>query len=754
MRSGLFERADGEAKVTGFGRYAADLALPGQLYAAFKTSTVAHARIVALDTTAARAMPGVHAVITAQDVPDVMHGLGVVDQRLFALDTVRFHGEVIAAVAAVDPQTAAAAAAAIEVEYEHLPLVLDLEEAISPGAPLVHPDWPSYEVRHDIVRRPNVASYSQIRHGDALAAMADADHVVTSTYVCDPAHAVPIEPRAVLAQWEGGSVTIWSSTQVPFTARAGVCETLQLPTNRVRIIVPHLGGGFGGKCGFHFEAHIAALARAAGRPVKLVFTRTEEFTLPDHRRESMIIEVSSGVTGDGDLVARRGRILIDNGAYTGDAFFFSQFASMHLGGPYAIPNVELEAYLIYTNRQPSGSVRAPTAPQACWAIESHTDEIAHHLRLDPLELRRRNLLDAGRRTIAGQPVGSVGLARCLEHVAHAADQAGPLPANEGIGFGISWWPSNQIPSGCFLTMNRDGSCHIITGAQECGTGAVMTLAQLAADELGLEPSDFQLTYQDTAAGPYDFGASGSQTLVNNGRAVAEAARDIAEQLKQLAADVLEAAPVDIVLADGAAHVQGTPDRSVPIVQLAARAADGQLLIGRGSGQLQSAPSSEATCVGDIGMTAWTGIQFACHAARVRVDADTGVIRVLDVWAAQDSGTIINPVAARGQVEGGVLMGIGQALTERTVYDQHARQVNPGLLDYKLLTAADAPAIHVAFIEDVDPGPGPRGAKGLAESPNVPTPAAVANAIAQVVGRHPKCLPMTAERVWATVQGAP
>jgi CO/xanthine dehydrogenase Mo-binding subunit len=747
-----FQRADGPAKVSGSAQYVADLTLPGQLVGAFKYSNVAHARIRSIDTSAARELPGVFAVLTADDVPDVMHGLGVVDQRLFAKDVVRFKGEIVAAVAAIDHATATAAIAAIGIVYDPLPVVNDLAAAIAAGAPLVHTEWEQYEVRHPIAMRPNVASFSSISRGDADDALAVADHVVTSRYRCDPAHAVPIEPRAVLARWEGESVTIWSSTQVPFTARAGVCETLQLPANRVRVIVPHLGGGFGGKCGFHIEAHVAALARKARRPVKVVFTRHEEFTAPDHRRESMTLEITSGVTSDGVIVARRGRILIDNGAYTGDAFFFSQFAAMHLGGPYSIPNVHIEASLVYTNRQPSGSVRAPTAPQTCWAVESHTDEIAELIGIDAIELRRRNLVGDGRPTITGQDVGSVGLRRCLDHVVTASGYGSDLPPGEAIGVGISWWPSNQIASGAYITMHQDGSCQIITGAQECGTGAVMTLRQLAADELGLDPNDFELVYQDTGVGPYDFGSSGSQTLVNNGRAVVEGARDVARQLKDLAADSLEAAAADIVLEAGAAHVAGSPERSITIAELAKIGAGGQLLLGRGSGELQPPPRpSGADCVGDIGLSAWMGPQFACHAIRVRVDRDTGVCRVLEAWTSHDSGTIINPVGARGQVEGGVVMGIGQALSERTVYDENAQQLNTALLEYKLQTAADAPLIHVHFVEDGDPGPGPFGAKGLAEAPNVPTPAAIANAIARVIGRHVDELPMTAERVWSTVE---
>jgi CO/xanthine dehydrogenase Mo-binding subunit len=305
-----------------------------------------------------------------------------------------------------------------------------------------------------------------------------------------------------------------------------------------------------------------------------------------------------------------------------------------------------------------------------------------------------------------------------------------------------------------VRIDADGYGQIVTGAQECGTGSVMTLPQLVADELGMDAERFRLVYQDTSAAPYDMGATGSQTLFNNGRAAVAAAGQVAERLRQLAADQLEAAPADIVLADGVAHVAGTPDRSVTIDELAGVAAGGELLIGHGSGALPSAPEIHgSSCIGDTGVAAWLAPQFSCHAVRVRLDRDTGVVRVLHVGAAHDSGTIINPIGALGQVEGGVLMGIGQALTEGTRYDDDGRQLNPGLLEYKLQTCADAPAITTEFVQIATPNAGPRGAKGIAEAPNVATAAAIANAIRKLVGGPVRQLPMTAERVWDAMQAA-
>ena len=749
-----FVRADGPDKVTGSGRYTADLTLTGALTAKFKYADVSHARIARLDVSAAKAIPGVFSVLTAADVPDVRFGPFVQDRTLFAKDVVRFEGEILAAVAAVDAPTAQRAVNAIVVEYEALPVVNDIEAALAEGAPLVHADWASYGAADPMIRDRNDAAFASITKGDVDAGLAEADVVVHSRYVADGCHAAPIEPRAVVAQWEGNKVTIWTSTQVPFDARAGVCETLEMPANRVRIIVPHLGGGFGGKCGFHYEAHVAALARAAKRPVRLVFSRREEFVAPDRRREGIVFDFETGVKRDGTITARKVWLAIDNGAYTADSGFFSQIACMHALGPYRIPNAHAEGHLVYTNHQPSGSVRAPTAPQTCWAVESHTDEVAKAIGMDPVEFRIKNAVDTGAEGPSGQIYGEIGLQECIAKAADMAGYGGPLADDEAIGLAIGWWPSFSVPSGAYVKIDGDGSGQIITGAQECGTGAVMTLRQLVADELGMQAEDFELVYQDTSVAPYDMGATGSQTLFNNGRAAIAAAGQVAEQLRNLAAEQLEANPADIVLADGQASVAGTPSRAVPIAELAGIAAGGELLIGHGSGAPPAPPALVgSSCVGDVGMAAWVAPQFSCHAVRLKLDRDTGVARVLHVAAAHDSGTILNPIGAQGQVEGAVMMGIGQALTEGTTYDDQGRQKNPALLEYKLQTCADAPQVDIHFVEIATPDAGPRGAKGLAEAPNVPTPAAVANAIAKLVGTPVRQLPMTAERVWDALNGA-
>jgi CO/xanthine dehydrogenase Mo-binding subunit len=744
-------RQDGRDKVTGSGRYAADLTATGMLHGALRIADVPHARIRRLDTTAARALPGVHAIITAADVPEVRYGAFLRDRTLFARDVVRWEGELIAAVAAATPEIAAQAAALIEIDLEPLPAVTDLEAAVRPDSPLVHADWATYEADENLVRERNIASRSTILKGDIEAGMADADIIVRDRYVANGAHAVPIEPRAILAEWQGNHVTIWSSTQVPFAVRSGVAETLGLPENQVRVIVPHLGGGFGAKCELGFEPQVAALALAAGRPVKVVFSRREEFLLPDHCRERMIVELETGAKRDGTIVARRAGLIIDNGAYSMDEPSIGLLAAMFAVGPYRIPNVEVTAEVVYTNTQPSGSVRAPGGPNTCWAVEQHHDVVAERVGLDPVEFRRRNLVHEGDTGPTGQVFERIGAIETLEHAAAAIGWGGPLADGEAIGIATGWWPSFPGPSGAHVTINADGSGTIVTGAQECGTGAVMALPILAAEVLGMRPDEFRILYQDTDAGPYDGGASGSQTTFNNGRAVIAAATEVRDQLVDLAADLLEASRADIELIDGRARIKGSHTSSVSIVDLASQAAGAGLLLGRGSGQPPPKPAvDEGSCVGRLGGESFAAPTFFTHAARVKVDRDTGVVRVLEIAASHESGMIINPIGATGQIHGGVVMGIGQALSEGVLLSADGRQRNPYLLDYKLQTVADVPPIHVDFVDAPSPTGGPKGLKGVAEPPCVPTPGAIANAIARATGARVHELPMTPERVWGSL----
>jgi CO/xanthine dehydrogenase Mo-binding subunit len=746
-------RQDGRAKVTGAGRYTADLTVSGMLHGAFRFAGVPHARITRLDTAAARALPGVFAVITSADVGIERHGMFIQDRTLFAHDVVRWEGEVVAAVAARTPELARRAAALIEIDYEILPSVFDLEAALAADSPLVHADWASYSAGDEVIREGNEATRCSISKGDPAAAMAGAAVVVSSRYIADGSQPTPMEPRAIVAEWNGDEVTIHSSTQVPFIARNHTAAALGMPEGRVRVIVPLLGGGFGGKCEPHFEPQIAALAKAAGRPVKIVFNRHEEFIAPDHRRERMVLEYETGVTATGEFVARRARLIIENGAYSADQPAAVQLAAHFAVGPYRVPNVEVWSHLVYTNTQPTGSVRAPAAPTVCWGLEQHLDEVAAAVGLDPAELRRRNIVRAGDLGATSQVYEQIGAAEALDRALELIGYGRPLPDDEAIGIACGFWPSFPMASGAYIKLNGDGSGTIITGAQENGSGAVMAMPVLAANVLGMSPDDFSLVYQDTSAAPYDAGSAGSQTMFNNGRAVLAAATEIAEQLKQLAASVLEAAPEDLELVGGMARVKGTPSKAVPIIELAAAAHGGSLLLAAGSGEPPPVPDCDSSgCVGRLGAESFAAPTFATHAVRVKVDRDTGVVRVLEVAAVQESGHIVDPDGAIGQVRGGVLMGVGQAISEGILDADDGTRRNGHMLDYKLQTAADAPVIHCDFVDMYADNAGPLGAKGVGEPCTVPTPGAIANAIAQVIGRRVMQLPATPERVWAVANG--
>ena len=749
-----FVRADGLPKVTGQARYAADLTLAGMLHAAFLYGGVPSARIRRLDTRAARALPGVLAVITADDVPLVRYGAIVEDRTLFARDVVRFEGEILAAVAAMTPEIAEQARHLIDVELEELPPVLDPEAAFAPGTPLVHEGWRDYVADDAAVRDGNDCGFVNIVKGDMEAGFAEADEIVEGRYVADMTHPVPIEPHAVLAQWEGDRVTVWSTTQTPFPARAGVTKTLEVPESRVRVIVPHLGGGFGGKCEFHFEAHIAALARATRRPVRLVFGRREEFIATDMARHGVIARFRTGVRRDGTITAHEAHLVLDTGAYATHGPVITEVATMMAAGPYRMPNILVEGRTAYTNRTPAGSTRAPSGPQVCWALEQHIDALAERVGQDPLAFRLHNIAQEGDTGPTGQVFEKIGAKESLEAAARLIDWGKALPPGEGKGLAVGWWFSAPGPSGCYLKLNADGSATVVTGAQENGSGSVMGLALLAAEELGLTPDRISLVYQDTDSGAFDGGSSGSQTTFNVGRAVLAAAAEVRERLLRMAAEELEANPNDLELADGMVRAKDAPSRSISIAALAQQAQnDGELITGQGNPPAPVLPESPtaASCVGRVMFPTFAAPTFFAHAAHVRVDRETGVVRVLQVTAGHDFGRVLNPPGVEGQVEGGIAHGLGIALTEGTVFNG-GMQANPHLLDYKLQTAADVPPVQIAFVEAPAADGGPFGSKGVGEPPVVPTAAAVANAIAAATGVRVRRLPMTPIRVWAALAG--
>lgn len=552
-------RPDGLAKATGAARYTADLSLPGTLHARLLLSGRAHARLRRLDVGAARAAAGVRAVLTQADVPAVRYGMCVRDRTLMVDGVARYEGEVVAALAAETPEQADAALRLIVCEWEDLPPVLDPEAALAPDAPLVHPEWASYPIDREETRSGNDCAHVTLARGDVEAGFAAAVEVVEQEFATDMSHPLAIEPHAVLADWRDDGLTIWTTTQVPFLARAGVAQTLGLPEAAVRVVVTHLGGGFGGKCDFHLEAHAAALSRAAGAPVRLVLSRAEELIVPDLTRHPIRLSIATGLRADGTICARRARLVLDTGAYASHGPTAAEIATLMAVGPYRIDDLAIEASTVYTNRTPAGSTRAPTGPQLCWAVEQHTDALAARAGLSPTAFRLLNLASDGDRGPTGTPYVQPTAADCLLRAtellaATRDDDAAAAPdgwlVGEGVAVGV--WGNVPLPSGAVVRMHADGSATLVSGAQDNGSGAAVALPRLVASELGLEPEQVRLIHQDTAVTPFDYGSLGSQTTFNAGRAALLAARALRARLTALAADALACPPDSIAIGGGCA----------------------------------------------------------------------------------------------------------------------------------------------------------------------------------------------------------
>ncbi|MDW5596297.1 molybdopterin cofactor-binding domain-containing protein [Conexibacter stalactiti] len=749
-------RADGAVKASGRARYTADLELPGMLHARLLLAGRPHARLRSLDVGAARAAAGVRAVLTQVDVPDVRYGMCVRDRTLFVDEVARYEGEIVAAVAADTRAQADAAVGLISAEWDDLPPLLDSEAALAADAVPLHPAWRSYAIDREETRSANDCAHVTLVKGDVDAGFASAFAVVEQSFATDMTHPLAIEPHAVLADWRDGAVTIWTTTQVPFLARAGVALTLGLPESAVRVVVTHLGGGFGGKCDFHLEAHAAALSRAAGRPVRLVLSRAEEFVVPDLTRHPISMTFSTALREDGTIAARRARLVLDSGAYASHGPTASEIATLMAVGPYRIDDLAIEAHTVYTSRTPAGSTRAPTGPQLCWALEQHTDALAARADLDPIAFRLRNLVGDGDTGPTGQRLVRPTARDCLlraEEVMRAGGGAAPEPGwLEGVGFAVGTWGNVPLPSGASVRMHADGSATLVSGAQDNGSGAAVALPALVADVLGITVERVALVHQDTGATPFDYGSLGSQTTFNAGRAALAAADEVAARLRADAAERLGCAASEVVLQGGRATAG---EERIPIADLAAAAqAAGRPLAAEVSPQPPERPA-EPGAARSQGRAMYSSFPFPayyCCAARVAVDPATGRVVVRRVVACHDVGEVLNRPGAEGQIEGGVAHSLGLALSEGAVLDG-GRQLTTRLMDYRLQTAADVPPIDVELIAPRTPGDGPRGARGIGEAGVIAAAGAVANAIADATGVQLRQLPMLPHRVWAALRDA-
>ena len=711
-------RRDARDKLRGRTRYTIDRAGAGMLHAAVRRADVASARIVAIDTQVARAMPGVRAVVTAADAPG-RYGLGIADHPLFAVDRVRFHGEPLAAVAADTLAQARAAAAAIVVELEELPAAITMAEALAPGAPEVHPDWGDYEILFPGGKRAgNVAWEATVVRGDTDAAFARDDvTVVESTFRIGRQNQTPLEPRACVASFEDGRFHIETSTQVPWAVRDTTARLLGIRPSDVRVTVPAVGGGFGLKFEFALEPFAALLSRASGRPVRLVNTRQEEMQTALCRENAEIL-IRSAITREGEIAGREAVVLMDCGAYGGETPFLTTMTAHTLGGNYRLGSVKLLSTAVYTNTAPTGAFRACNGTYNTFALERHTDEICAAIGMDPMAFRRLNVIGRlyGRATVVGTWFVFVG------------------------------------PSAATVNLNPDGTATLVTSGVEIGSGSMMqSLPQIIADQLGLQPGDVTIRAADTDAAGYDVGVGGGRQTVSLGVAGTAASAEVKKKMLQVAADMLEADPSDLELADGHVSIVGVPDQKVTIAAVAARA---QVTTGpiSGSGAFTS-PGTAAMpgCAAGHMIEALDMPVFAVHDCELAVDPDTGHVEILSYTVVQDVGRAINPRAIFGQVQGGVVQGLGYALHEDVTIDAEGRIRQQGFETYRVPLAQDVVPVDICLHEGA-PSIGPLGAKGAGEVPILNVAAAVACAVAHATGRTVRQIPLTPPRVLDLIDG--
>lgn len=745
-------RLDGPDKVTGRFEYGFDLVRAGMLHVKVFRSTHAHAHIRRLDTSKAAALPGVRVIMTAADLPShIRYGHTLRDEVVFASDRVLYVGQPIAALAADTVEIAEQALRLIEIDYEDLPVLQDPEESLKPDAPRLHPDLASYKGNPDLVRYGNVCGHTTLQRGDVEAGFAEADYVFEDTFQTHMVHQGYLEYRSGVAWVEAdGTVVVNASTQNPFNIASQLSQVLELPLSRIRVISSGVGGGFGGKLDMGVEHIIAVLARKCGRPVKYTWTRDEEMKAA-HPRQAAKLWVKTGVNKDGTLVARQARFLFNAGAFGGDSTVICAVAVMLVRGPYRIPHVQADSLAVYTNRTNCGAYRGPSGPQVYFAMESQLDKIAKTLGIDPVEIRRKNMVSEGDLGPTNQVLEAVGARDTLEKAAAAIEWDKPRPKWRGKGLASAWWTTTTGSSSAYVKVNEDASVDLITGGKEIGSGAMtMGVVQILAEEMGMDPTEIRIISGDTAATPYDFGAQGSRTTYNVGNAALLAARDVKKQIFEAAAVKLGVRPEDLDLQDKRVIVKGDAGKFLDLAELAtARIWEGGPFIGRGSFMAPPTEYDPATLKGGL-YPAFNSPSFHTHAAEVEVDPGTGEVTVLRYIVAQDVGKAINPTGVEGQMIGGAVQGIGYALSEELMYDKNGQVLNPNLTDYKMPTIMDVPRLETIIVEHPTKV-GPHGAKGVGEPPIVLPAATLANAVYDAIGVQIKDLPITAEKVLRAIR---
>ena len=706
-------RLDAKEKVLGTARFVDDFAPPGMLCGRILRSPHAHAEILRIDVSRAESLPGVIGVVTGKDLPEFEDG----SRPVLAHDRVRFAGEAVAAVAAIDPGTAKQALNLIEVDYKPLPVVLDAVQAMADDSIAIHGDS----------SRSNVCQHAKIDRGDMELGFAEADYIFEHTFETRIVHQAYLETHGALASVDGsGKVSIWTSTQSQFTIRAYVAQKLKLPMTQVRIVPTEIGGGFGGKNEATVEPICALLALKTRRPVKIVLSRAEEL-MATNPADASRIELKTGVTRDGAITARQARIIMDSGAYASSSVGSTVVRVL---GPYRIANAKVDGYAVYTNKTNPGAFRAPGAPQAVFASESQLDIIAGELGLDPLEIRLKNLLETGEPGPDGQPMPAITFKETLQAL---ADKVGwkdrSKTENRGMGLACAEWTPASAASSAYASVNEDGTVKILSGSINL-TGSATSLAQIAAEDLGVPVESVNVITGNTDLVPYVDGNWGSRTTYGMGAAVKKAVADLKQRLFALAAEELDARPQDLETREGQVVVKGDDSRRIPLSVLASS-----------SNAHRDGPVSGK---GSLASLAKTPV-LAAQCAEVEVDPETGRVTIHRFTAAQEVGFAINPLSVEGQIQGGVAQGLGWALMEQVAYRDDGCVANPGFLDYKIPTSWDTPPIEVVLLQ-VPSADGPYGAKGVGEPCIIPTAPAIANAIHDAVTARVYDLPITPEKV--------
>ena len=746
-------RGESIDKVTGRWVYGADLALPGMLHAKVLRSPYPHARILSVDTRRAREFPGVRAVVTGADVP-YLFGSAVRDEPFLARGKVRYAGEPVAAVAAVSEEIAREAINLIDVEYEELPGVFDPLVAMRPGSPILHEDLATYQMEGAYDRYPgtNIVGHTKVRRGDVVQGFLDSDFVYEDVFTTQYVQHCSMEGHVSAAQVASdGSVTVWSSCQSPYNFLRDLSNALGLPYNMVRIIVTGVGGAFGAKMYLRTEPLAVALAmRTQGKPVKYAHTRDEEF-IGAVVKHPAHLTFKTGVKRDGRIVARKITAVFNTGGYADAGPQVARNSAFSGTGPYRIPNVWIDSYCVYTNNPIGGAFRGFGVPQATWAHESQMDMIAHRLGLDPVGIRMRNLFDLGDSTITGEVLyTSVGVKDTLRRAVEVSGYGTPLPASDdpkiarGRGLATMHKLTNTpTNSTAIVKMHQDGTINLLCSSVELGQGVNTVYRQIVAERLGIPIERIRIGAADTHYTPYDQSTSGSRSVFHMGNAMLLAAGDLAQKLCALASPLV-GVPVDrLLFRDGGVEEPGS-DKFLSAKEIIERSFGARGSTVQGEGRF--APTGTRSPDKETGQTPRMSAfwMYATHVADVEVDLETGKVKVLKIVAAHDAGTIINPEGAVGQIEGGVVQGLGATLCEEMLVSDGI-VTNPSFAEYKIPTTMDVPEIVTVLVE-APHADGPYGAKGLSEPALAPTAPAIANAIFNATGARITSLPITPEKV--------